>query len=132
MSDWKRRALEACPEIREDLEATQSCMSAWFELLPMVRQYEREEDNAKSLPIYSFARWCWDQPAHQNAVAVAFYEHLVDDVSTLAVLPQRLSTPKLFAALIPLFEQRISKKKLTALLTEYDKAHKTQFARNRS
>ena len=132
MSNWKCKALEACPELREELEASQGCMFAWFELLPMVRQYELDQESEKALAIYSFARWCWDQPAHQNAVAVAFYEHLVDDVSTLAVLPQRLKNPKHFAALIPLFEQRISQKKLTALLTEYDKVHKTKFARYRS
>ncbi|GAB5497037.1 MAG: hypothetical protein Phyf2KO_21170 [Phycisphaerales bacterium] len=102
-------------------------MDAWFELLPKLRELERLDDADAAKRIYSFARWCWEQPDHQNAVAVAFYEHLVDDEVTRRRIPERLTRPEVFRDLIPLFRQRLEQKQFRQLLEDYDSCHKTRF-----
>ena len=128
MSVWRRKAIDACPSLREELEESSTCMLAWFELLPAHRELEHQGDSDAVWSIYNYALWCWQQQELQNAVAVAFYEHLVDDELTSQRIPERLTRPEVFRDLIPLFRQRLEQKQFRQLLEDYESCHKTRFA----
>ena len=55
----------------------------FFDLLPMVREAHDSGDIPTLRNIYGFAEWCFRQysraPDLNNAVCVAFYEHLFDE-----------------------------------------------------
>ena len=105
METWRRKALEAFPELREELTgagdtiAIGSAYSLWFELLPMVRAAHDDGDTDLLQRIYDYAHWSARHPSKEvwNPVAVAFLEHLFDtprDVEdVLAVMEDTLNLP---------------------------------------
>jgi hypothetical protein len=83
VSAWRRKAIEAFPELRRELNDAREIFSAyalWFELLPLVREAHREENEDLLRRIYDFAAWCHRHAGDLgNAVDVSFYEHLFDE-----------------------------------------------------
>ena len=83
MSTWRRKAIEAFPELRRELGAKDEIYSVyalWFELLPLAQQAHRDGDDELLRRIYGYAKWCSRQQGDLgNAVGVAFYEHLFDE-----------------------------------------------------
>jgi hypothetical protein len=66
-------------------------------------------------------------PNIQNAVAVAFYEHLIDSPETKRDIPSYLK-PRIFEDVRLLFERRMSNEEYQDLLTQYNKANGTHFS----
>jgi hypothetical protein len=94
LSAWRRRAIEQFPELRpwfEDEQATPHTM--WFELLPLCHDAHVEGNRATLKKIYDYAEWCFRQenPRVINAVAVSFYEHLIDEPGTYNAMPDWVS-----------------------------------------
>lgn len=80
---WRRKALEAFPELRRELNDKHeigSIYALWSELRPMVRKAHQEGDEDRLTRIYDFALWCYRQKAKDlwNSAGVGFYEHVLD------------------------------------------------------
>ena len=83
MEEWRSRAIETFPELRAELDDADEIFSPyalWFELLPLVAEAHRESDDDRLRRIYGYASWSFEQGGDlANAVAVSFYEHLLDE-----------------------------------------------------
>jgi hypothetical protein len=81
MSAWRRRALDAFPGLRRELQRRDySIYRLFFDLLPLSREAHVQQDIHTLRQIYGFAEWCFRQSneALWNAAGVAFYEHIFD------------------------------------------------------
>jgi hypothetical protein len=81
VSAWRRRAIEAFPDLAGELGQPGFGVYLLFdELLARVRRAHGEGDEAALDAIYGFAAWCFRQRGGglSNAAAVGFYEHLFD------------------------------------------------------
>jgi hypothetical protein len=81
---WRRRALEAFPDLRDELNRRDEIFSIyalWFRLLPLAEEAHRMGDEERLAAIYDFALWCFDQPAQElwNSVSVSFFEPLLEN-----------------------------------------------------
>jgi hypothetical protein len=81
VADWKTKALELLPALRQVIEHDWSCHVFLGELLPLVWDAHRARDEDALRRIYGFARWCFDQPGQflANAAVVSFYELVFDE-----------------------------------------------------
>jgi hypothetical protein len=84
MAEWRTRATDVFPELREELLADEheifSPYTLWFELLPLARDAHRAENVELLRRIYDYAAWSHGQGGDlANAVDVSFYEHLLDE-----------------------------------------------------
>ena len=112
MSVWRRKAIEAFPELGRELADSNEIFSVyalWFELRPLTVEAHREGKDDLLRRIYGYAEWCSRQRGELgNAVYVSFYEHLLDE---RWMRPLALSW--LSAALVeeirPLWEAQLSK-----------------------
>ena len=110
MSVWRRKAIEAFPSLRRFLNDPDTTIyGLYFELLPMVRDAHKANDVETLERIYNFAEWCLRQREDHlgNAVCVAFYEHLFDDVRDWKAKIERLS-PLAIQNCITLWKNRLS------------------------
>ena len=87
MSVWRRRALEAFPELRNELNdrhEISSIYELWFELLALTDEAHRKKDDDFLRRVYGYAEWCRVQRDKDiwNSVGVCFYEHVLDEPST--------------------------------------------------
>lgn len=81
MVQWRRRASELFPQLRQQLNTpAYSVYSVFGDLKPMLRNAHDAENTELLRRIYAFAEWCSQQPDNDlsNAAGVAFYEHLFD------------------------------------------------------
>jgi hypothetical protein len=109
MAAWRRRAIEAVPEFRREIsDPRESIYTVWFELLAYTRQAHERDDRAVLARIYAFADWCLfrSSPAVRNAVAVSFYEHLLDAPEARRLVLPWLSD-RVIAEVMPLWEARL-------------------------
>jgi hypothetical protein len=121
MSTWRRKVIEAFPDLQRDIaQPNTSAMQVFFQLLPRVREAHARNDTAELKRIYDFARWCFEQNGTDlpNDAAVGFYEHLVDDGVTREQIPRWLS-PKIFKACESLFEARMEHEDFVKLQNKY-------------
>ena len=111
MSAWRRKAIEAFPELRSELTDKGEVFSAnalWFALLPLAREAHQEGDDDLLRRIYDFAEWCFRQRGDlSNAVAVSFYEHLFD-ARWMRPLVVPWLTPQIIRDVRPLWQARLS------------------------
>jgi hypothetical protein len=82
---WRRRALEAFPELRRQLNDKREIFSIyalWSEVLPLAEEAHENWDMDLLDRIYAFALWCSRQRSEDlwNSAGVAFYEHLLPDL----------------------------------------------------
>lgn len=121
MSTWRRKAVESFPDLRHEFEqADTTIYEVFFELLPRVAVAHAQEDSEELRRIYDFAGWCFQQKADDlwNAAGVAFYEHLVDDPTTLSQIPRWLE-PDVFDGCRSLFEARLEPEQFRELCERY-------------
>jgi len=122
MSAWRRKAIEAFPDLRGEFQAPDTTIyQVFFELLPRVRAAHARGDKSELQRIYNFARWCFQQQQAedlQNAAAVAFYEHLVDEPETMGAIPRWLQ-PDVFAGCKDLFAARLEPAQFRELDNRY-------------
>jgi hypothetical protein len=93
MSVWRRKAIEAFPELRRELNDRHeipTVYALWRELLSMWRDAHTSANGDKLDRIYRYADWCFQQRAEDlwNSTAVSFYEHILDHGSWETVLPR--------------------------------------------
>lgn len=127
MSTWRRKAIETFPDLRREFEQSDTTIyQVFFQLLPRVRDAHAGTDTKELQRIYDFAAWCFHQTADdlRNAAAVAFYEHLVDNPTTLTQIPRWLQ-PDIFEGCKELFEARLEPGKFQQLCHSYSKQHET-------
>ena len=121
MSTWRRKAIESFPDLRHEFEqADTTIYEVFFELLPRVCDAHVRGDLEELRSIYDFAGWCFQQKADDlwNAAGVAFYEHLVDEPTTLSEIPQWLE-PDVFEGCKSLFEARLEPEQFRELFERY-------------
>lgn len=123
MAAWRRRARGLLPELHTEIEREASSPHAvFFELLPIVRNAHRQNNDDVLRRAYSFAQWCHHQRRGSelpNAVGVSFYEHLFDDWSQhLAVIPWL--SPNVRRDIWPLWQRRLDVHKLDELKRRFD------------
>src|SRR5262245_57598921 len=113
MAAWRRRALETFPELRQDLnDPDLTIYQLFFDLLPAVRSAHERRDEEDLRRIYDYAAWAFMVPEHMNAVAVSFYEHLLDGpVPEMKDVARRLSLT-IIEAIWPLWEDRLDADRL--------------------
>ena len=122
MSAWRRRAIETWPEATALVQEPDTTIYLlFFELLAWVKKAHDGGDEAQLQRIYDFAHWCLGTSSRdlQNAAAVAFFEHLVDEEPTRRAMPRWIQ-PSAFADLKPLFEARMSPEAYGALCRAYE------------
>jgi len=99
-------------------------------LLPLTEEAHQENKTDLLNRIYQFAEWCWKQergaPDIYNAVAVAFYEHLVDEEASRKAIPYWLK-PRIFQDVLPLLKHRINNEEYQDLLKHYNVVNHTTF-----
>ncbi|MFN8441739.1 MAG: hypothetical protein U0175_13250, partial [Caldilineaceae bacterium] len=108
---------------------TFSIYQLFFDLLPIAYEAHIKQDWNTLDRIYQYAEWCWIQnraPDIQNAVAVAFYEHLVDTAASNRDIPNYIKS-WIFKDICTLFEQRMSDNEYQDLLNRYNRANGTHF-----
>jgi hypothetical protein len=123
MSAWRRKALEALPELRSELEQPGlSLYEAFFEIVPLCHKAHIEGNMDLLTRIYRFAAWCSRQPdpALWNPVGVAFYEHLADSGPTLKAIPDWVPRD-VFDNVASLLEARVGKATVDELRSRYKK-----------
>lgn len=128
MSTWRRKAVEAFPDLRRAFEQPDTTIyQVFFELLPRVQTAHARTDELELQRIYDFARWCLHQKADDlwNAAGVAFYEHLVDEPFTLNEIPRWLQ-PDVFETCKNLFEARMEPDQFKELCERYSRRNETR------
>jgi len=90
MSAWRRKAIEAAPELRDCLERAWSPMAAWIELHLHFDTVVKAGEMDKARRIMEHARDALASPNRDisTAVAHAFIEHLAEDEGVRARLPE--------------------------------------------
>ena len=127
MSAWRRKALESFPDLRHEFaQSDVTIYQVFFELLPRVQAAHARSDTLELQRIYDFARWCFQQKSEDiwNAAGVAFYEHLVDEPTTLSQIPRWLQ-PDVFEGCKGLFEARLEPAQFRELCESYSRRHET-------
>ncbi len=116
MSVWRRKALEAFPEMRTRIENPDDIFSIyalWSELLEVTKTAHREDDRATLGRIYEYAEWCSRQRSKDvwNSVGVSFYEHLLDEPWMRPLVLPWLSS-QVVRDVVTLWEGRLSRAEL--------------------
>jgi hypothetical protein len=99
------------PDLRREAERPDfTVYSAFFDLLPRVREAHQAGDAETLRRVYGFAEWCAEQKAKDlwNAAGVAFYEHLFDSHRSLWPEFVRWLSPRVVADCMGLWEWRLS------------------------
>lgn len=93
MSAWRRKAIEAAPDIRDEIERAWSPMAAWIELRLFFETCVKTDDMEKSRRIIDYARYCLSAPDQEvnTAVIVGFIEHLAEEERVRARLPELIT-----------------------------------------
>ncbi len=117
MAAWRRRAIDAFPEFRKELELEDySVYQLFFDLVPRVEQAHADGDEQFLKRAYGFASWCAAQKAKDlwNAAGVAFYEHVFDRWNQRHAVVPWLS-PQVIADSWGLWEMRLNASQLAEL-----------------
>jgi hypothetical protein len=115
VANWRRKFLTWFPDLRSEAERPDfTIYSAFFELLPRVREATQNGDIETLRRIYGFAEWCSRQKAKDlwNGAGVGFYEHLFDSHPSLWPEFVRWLSPQVVTNCMGLWEWRLSPDKL--------------------
>jgi hypothetical protein len=93
MSVWRRKAIEAAPELRDEIKRAWSPMAAWIALRPFFEDCVKNDRREKARRIVHYARYCLAAPHTDinTAAAVGFIEHLADDEQVRLRLPELIT-----------------------------------------
>ena len=114
MAVWRRKAIEAFPDLREDLNDPDFGVYGLFlELSCLLPDAHKARDFDRLKAIYTFAYWCSKQSAQPlwNSAGVSFYEHVFDDWKHRKEVVQWLA-PDVVADCWDLWEFFLSEKRL--------------------
>ncbi|MBB4010111.1 DUF7674 family protein [Allorhizobium taibaishanense] len=97
MSAWRRKAIEAAPELSQTIQRSCSAMAAWIELRFSFKQAVKRGDMQQSRRILDYARYCLAAPSAEinTAVVFGFIEHLAEDDVVRSQLPKLISAREL-------------------------------------
>ncbi len=115
MASWRRKMLTWFPDLRREAQRPDfTVYSAFFELLPLVREAHKAGDRETLRRVYGFAEWCFAQKAKDlwNAAGVAFYEHLFDSHRSLWSEFVQWLSPQVVEGCWGLWEWRLSAEEL--------------------
>ena len=120
MSAWRREGLQRLPECRRLIEAAESPMALWIELLGACEDACKKQAEDLLRRFYDFARWCWQSPDGdtRTAVACAFYEHLPTTPVLRRDMPRRLGRAA-FGELREVFRYHLSPEEAAAFEQEF-------------
>ncbi len=124
MSTWRRKAIEAVPELKGKLEKVASQMEAWIEIRMYFEGIRVEEESNKIRDILNYAQWCMSEEAGKlpndssTAVCCAFYEHLPENQNNWGYF-KKWFTPKEFETLKGVFSYHIKEEELNNLSAEF-------------
>jgi hypothetical protein len=81
VAEWRSKALELLPALRTVIDHDWSCHVFLGELVPMVWDAHRAQDQDELDRIYGFVRWCFEAPGQflANAAVISFYELVFDE-----------------------------------------------------
>ncbi|HWE91450.1 MAG TPA: hypothetical protein VG317_18460 [Pseudonocardiaceae bacterium] len=116
MAEWKSKAVELLPALGPAIEHDWSCHVFLGELLPLVWEAHRGDDGESLTGIYTFVRWCFDQPGQflANAAIVSFYELVFDEWELREQIAGWLG-PDIVARVRPLWEWRMPAARMTEI-----------------
>jgi hypothetical protein len=115
VASWRRKLRTFFPDLRREAERPDfTIYSAFFDLLPRVRQAHQDSAAEALRRIYGFVEWCFEQKAKDlwNAAGVAFYEHLFDSHHSLCPEFVRWLSPQVIEGCRGLWEWRLSEEEL--------------------
>jgi hypothetical protein len=117
MSVWRKRALEAFPDLRRELEDPNCTIYGVFsDLVPRCVEAHKIGNTVELRKIYECADWRHVQKSYDlgNAAGVAFYEHLADAEITLRELLKWVK-PHIFADVAELLRTRLKPERFEQL-----------------
>lgn len=133
MSTWRRIAQELFYDLRFQFnQKDDSIYSLLVFLRERLIEAHRNNDLKEQDKIYNYAEWCFNQYRRSrylhNAICVGFYEHLVEDESTLKAIPSKVK-PYIFKDVQGLFEWMLNKDidRYKELVDEYNRVNNTHF-----
>jgi hypothetical protein len=96
MSQWRRKAIEIVPPLKQEIEEANSPMALWIDLnFQLEYAYEKEPPEEKLIDqIYFYAHWCLREARNDDiftAVVYGFYEHVLTHAKVRQDLPRRMS-----------------------------------------
>jgi hypothetical protein len=122
MDEWRRRAVEAFPRLKADLEDPEySTYQLFFDLGGELKDAYRNKNNELMEAIYSYAEWALSRREKDlwNAAAVAFYESLYDGRLEWADVTPRMSRFVVYM-IRDLWEERLGTEKWAKLSKELE------------
>jgi hypothetical protein len=113
MSTWKQMAVQSFPEHSTGFWAFKkrhmNIYQVFFALKEDAETYIQTDNQEGLERIFKFTEWCFDHqdrnPDIWNAAATAFLEHLADDDSRAAIIPNWVR-PDIFQAMQSEFQMR--------------------------
>jgi hypothetical protein len=132
MSAWRRTALGFFPERRDLIQNATSIYDLLGDLEGDLRATyagTRTEDEFVDR-VFAFADACYSPDQHEtvnNAVAVAFYEHLPNCPEGRRDMAERLSFKRL-SEMEPLFRQMLGPSDYAAFVAEIERVHGQRFS----
>ena len=99
MQEWKRKALEILPEIKDDILESDNSMYLWIMIvLAFDEAYEEPRNESFIKCVYDYEEWCLTQHKGETAdehlptcVATAFWEHIPTNISSRKDMPRWFS-----------------------------------------
>ena len=107
MQEWKRKALEILPEIKDDISESDDPMYLWIMIvLAFDEAYEEPRNESFIKRVYDYEKWCLTQPEHAGetaaehlltCVAICFWEHIPTNNSARKDMPRWFSLDEILA-----------------------------------
>ena len=134
MEDWRVKALECFPDLRELIEEASGPMGLWIELyIVLVTAYDEPIDLKRIGKVYDYAGWCFEQPDSgdvetdpSSAASVALVENIPLDKRVSDDLYRWMST-EMFSGFENLFRYHLSDAEYLKFATDFHQ-RKKQFA----
>ena len=105
MQEWKRKALEILPEIKDDILESDNLMYLWIMiLLAFDEAYEESRNESFIKRVYDYEEWCLTQDEGETAgehlptcVVTAFWEHIPTNPAAREDMPRWFSLEDVLA-----------------------------------
>jgi hypothetical protein len=123
MTQWREKALELLPGLRETIVSAENPMALWIDLhMTLERAYETNPPDEHVIEnIFKYAHWSGFESGDddaQTAVSVAFYEHLPAHAKVRTDLSNRI-TKEEFSQLRGLFQYFLEPSEYQAFEREF-------------
>lgn len=132
MSAWRRKAIEAVPQLKSIFEQATGPMEAWIEIRFYFERLDFDADHREVVRVLDYAKWCVSEASGKlpndtsTAVCCAFYEHLSEQKESWVRFRSWFS-PQEFESLKGVFAYHLTESDMEALNAEfYGKRRKAQ------